>query len=238
MKHLRFLFFFALVLPVQGQTKSSLLPDKLTALRESYVRAMEKVSTPVRRTYLQELQKLKDEYVKAGNLQAALAVDEEIKTLNIQIPLPTTNQSSLIGPKLATVQIQGERLLIPLRVGEKLYSSTNYLWIQVPESLAGLKFAQSRDHHEGSTTLRVDSDGLVYMAFTSRWGIADDQPAKDGMVSRRELTRQGWKPLGSKHNLVSNEIGYEWLVFGRECKAGETFTLRTEKYCPPIVLTN
>ena len=47
----------------------------------------------------------------------------------------------------------------------------------------------------------------------------------------------GWKILKAKTNLISDEAGYEWIVCAKECKAGESFALRTDKYCAPIVLT-
>ena len=75
--------FFLTISLTSGQiTDSSKIPDKLERLRGNYSNAVEWVVTPLKRTYETELQRLKLEYTKAGNLEAALAVDAEIKTLS------------------------------------------------------------------------------------------------------------------------------------------------------------
>lgn len=56
-------------------------PEKLTKLRGSYESAMSKATAPIQKTYITELEKLKIEFTKSGNLEAALAVDAELKTL-------------------------------------------------------------------------------------------------------------------------------------------------------------
>lgn len=54
-------------------------PEKLLKLRSSYESAVTKATAPIQRTYLQELEKLKVEFTKAGKLEDALAIDTEIK---------------------------------------------------------------------------------------------------------------------------------------------------------------
>jgi hypothetical protein len=56
-------------------------PEKLLKLRSSYESAVTKATAPIQRTYLQELEKLKVEFTKAGKLEDALAIDTEIKKL-------------------------------------------------------------------------------------------------------------------------------------------------------------
>ncbi|MFZ2278001.1 MAG: hypothetical protein WAW39_09380 [Prosthecobacter sp.] len=68
--------FHALALSAQD---SKALPDKVVALKFNYEAAIQRATTPITRTYLQELQKLKMEYTKAGNLEAALATDAIFK---------------------------------------------------------------------------------------------------------------------------------------------------------------
>jgi len=63
---------------------SSLLaaePEKLVSLRVSYQSAITKATAPIQKTYLAELEKLKSEFTRSGNLEAALAVDTELKTV-------------------------------------------------------------------------------------------------------------------------------------------------------------
>lgn len=56
-------------------------PEKLTKLRSSYESAIAKATAPIQKTYTTELEKLKLEFTKAGKLEDALAVSEELKSL-------------------------------------------------------------------------------------------------------------------------------------------------------------
>ena len=67
-------------------------PEKLTKLRGSYEAAITKATAPIQKTYTTELEKLKIEFTKAGKLEDALAVDEEIKK-HIPEPKPTTESN-------------------------------------------------------------------------------------------------------------------------------------------------
>ena len=57
-------------------------PDKLSQLQESYSKAIEKAIIPIRKTYITELRKLREEFAKADNFDVAIAVDAEIKKLD------------------------------------------------------------------------------------------------------------------------------------------------------------
>lgn len=156
------------------------------------------------------------------------------KALELPLPQAIKNRATLV--KLATVKMDQPREFKPLQAGEALYENGTYVWKTVPAEFAGFKFAKTADKHEGTTSFQVQTAGVVYVAFTSRWKLKDSEEAREGFVSRREMIRDGWKPLVKGGELVSDEVNYVWNVFVRECKAGEKFTLRTEKYCPPIVL--
>jgi len=62
----------------QAQTEPP-LPPKLTSLKAGYESALARATLPITQTYIQELQKLKTEYTRAGNLEAALATDKLLK---------------------------------------------------------------------------------------------------------------------------------------------------------------
>ena len=119
--------------------------------------------------------------------------------------------------------------------GEKLFTESEYIWVAIPDQFAGMQFAQPKNKHTATTVLEVETAGLVYVAFASRWNEEDDNK-KDDILARKDIQRLGWKPLPGKTHLVSDENGYEWIVCTKECKGGETFSLRTDKYCAPIVL--
>jgi hypothetical protein len=232
-------FFCLLLLPVPAslaQTPAGATPERLLSLRGSFERALERVTAPVRVQYRDELIKLKTEYTKAGNLEAALAVENELKE-RFPAPPPISNASSMPGgsPMMAKVNVKNS-VIARLVKGEKLYTESEYIWLAIPETFAGLQFAQPKNKHTALTEFSVETDGLVYVAFISRWQDEDDNK-KDDIISRRDVERMGWKILKAKTNLISDEAGYEWIVCAKECKAGESFALRTDKYCAPIVLT-
>jgi hypothetical protein len=58
------------------------VPEKLTALKTSYEGAIARATSPITKTYVVELQKLRTQFTKKGDLQAALAVDNELKMLS------------------------------------------------------------------------------------------------------------------------------------------------------------
>ncbi len=232
---------FLLLVAGSSRSETPPLPGKLAALRESYHRAMERAAEPIRATYVQELRKLRDEYTKAGQLQPALAVDEELNALQPGAPTSgvdsTDGGGSSLGPDFAGVAVDGDRALLPLRQGEKLFADGEMEWGEVPKALSGLKFVQPRGKHEGVTRLQVVSAGMVYIVVTSRFGVQDGEPGTGGMVSQRQLRRDGWRFLGDRYRIpCTDSADYEWLLFARKAEAGETFALRTEKYCAPIVL--
>jgi hypothetical protein len=61
--------------------ESKPLPDKIATLKLNYEAALVRATKPITNTYLQELAKLKLEYTKSGNLEAALAADAILKGL-------------------------------------------------------------------------------------------------------------------------------------------------------------
>ena len=78
------IFYLIMLLSVSIHAQSgSALPDKLQALQKSYDAAVTKATAPLTKTYLQELQKLKAEYTKAGDLKSAVATEDLISSLSL-----------------------------------------------------------------------------------------------------------------------------------------------------------
>ena len=70
-------------------------PEKLTRLTLNFEAAVERATGPLRAAYVSELEKLKKEYTKAGELQSALAVDATIKSIEaLPASSATANQTS------------------------------------------------------------------------------------------------------------------------------------------------
>lgn len=55
------------------------LPDDVVSLQESYAREVQRVLIPIQEKYLEALDRLRDSYTRAGKLDEALKIEEEIK---------------------------------------------------------------------------------------------------------------------------------------------------------------
>lgn len=233
MKLALLLFALAGMNPCIAQSPAGGIPDPLTTLRANYERAIERANAPIHLQYREALQRMKTEYTKAGNLEAALAVDAEIKA-RFTTPPPAPAGSNSLAPMSFAKVNTGNSIIAKLVPGEKLYTDSEYVWVTIPEEYAGMQFAQPKNKHAATTSFGVESDGVVYVALYSRMQDQDGD-RKDDIMSRREVERMGWKAVKGK-SLISNETEPEWLVFAKTCKAGETFALRTDKYCAPLIL--
>jgi len=77
---IRYLSILLLLARVSLAQDTAAVPEKLQSLKTSYEAAVQRATAPLTKTYIQELQKLKTEYTKAGNLQAAVAADALLKS--------------------------------------------------------------------------------------------------------------------------------------------------------------
>ncbi|MBL9143429.1 MAG: hypothetical protein JNM99_07065 [Verrucomicrobiaceae bacterium] len=70
-----------LLIAYPGFGQAPQLPPDVVKLKASYQAAVHKVTVPLTKTYTSELQRLKTDYMKKGDLQGALAIDSELKLL-------------------------------------------------------------------------------------------------------------------------------------------------------------
>ena len=138
---------------------------------------------------------------------------------------------------LATFTNSGQLKWSPLAIGVDCYGTTDrYQWDVVPDSLSGSQFLVL-PHHRGVLSFEVESEGLVFMATSTRWGGGGNSSGdwKDEVLLEKDLRRKGWRKLRSLRELSNNDTG-EMEVFYRFCEAGETHRIRTEKYAAPMLL--
>ncbi len=79
-KPLVLLAFLFPILAVSEEPK--VLPEKLKKLQGDYLAAIEKATAPITDRYLQELAKLKAEYLRTSDLPGAVATEEVIKAMS------------------------------------------------------------------------------------------------------------------------------------------------------------
>jgi hypothetical protein len=69
---------FSLLVAGQEAAKA---PSELTQLKKSYDQAIERATSPIKKTFETELERLMTTFTKAGKLDAALAVKQELEAL-------------------------------------------------------------------------------------------------------------------------------------------------------------
>ena len=148
-------------------------PEKLTKLRGSYESAMTKATAPIQKTYVAELQKLKIEFTKAGNLEGALAIDAEIKSLE-KTPAETANA------EMDTVNQSDFGWLVGMSI-----SRGDYVWSFEPEqkvlkSFQGKPGARYSYSIEPDGRIKVLSD-LFQMKSKTRAILFSSVDDKKGM---------------------------------------------------------
>lgn len=62
------------------------LPPRLKSLRENYEAAMTRATEPITATYIKELEKLKADFTRSGDLKSALATEELIVAAKESLP--------------------------------------------------------------------------------------------------------------------------------------------------------
>lgn len=66
-----------------GQEPTKPQPKELVSLRDSWTKARQQATAPLDKKYLDALTALKTRFTKEGNLDAALSIDAEIKSLSL-----------------------------------------------------------------------------------------------------------------------------------------------------------
>ena len=119
--------------------------------------------------------------------------------------------------KYATFGNSDQLKWAPLKKGVNIYGTTDRCqWEQVPDSLLGVRFLVL-PHHSGVLNFKVQSDGLVFMATSTRWYDSGDW--KDEVLLEKDLRRKGWRRLRAIKKLSNTDTG-EIVVFYRHGKSG------------------
>lgn len=157
-----------------GQDLSALqdtgnLPERVLTLKSTYKSAVAKAIEPLNRTFAGELAKLKTDYTKAGNLEAAVAVDGLLQALAAPGASPTSSAGSA---KLSEMKLsEFKRWLRTVRIieldGERRAFEYNDSQIQSIR-----QYAQSKEAQPIETPIREHPDaeielGLIRVPFST-----------------------------------------------------------------------
>jgi hypothetical protein len=164
---------------------SSLLaaePDKLTKLRGSYESAMTKATAPIQKTYTTELEKLKIELTKLGNLEGALAVDAELKKIS-------NSGNATAAPSPASIG-SGKRELLNV-LNDSVWIGT-WEWGDVDFTFKGDSvIQQAGTKWEGTGKVEVTSARQIRMTF--------EQPNKAPLINTLEISKDGRSMTGTRN---------------------------------------
>lgn len=111
----------------------------------------------------------------------------------------------------------------------------------VPDHLIGRLYTK-RNGYTGAARFTVQSDQKVTVAMYE-WGHENEGNAsgnwKHELTSREQMAGTGWQEAGElKAGHSNRELpDTTWFLYTRNCKAGESFTLRNHKYQAPIVFS-
>jgi len=166
------------------------VPVELEKLNQSYTKAVEKATAPLRQTYMDELRKLQDSYTKSGNLDAAIEVRAVLVTLEATNTGGGTDPNRKTTPPVQTAAVQGNTT--PLD-GRMLFISTKR-WIHKTET--------------NTFTFTFSSDGSG-MLIT---GAGNETPLTWELVGNEVVATL--KGLNTKRHFVfeSSQRGTLWLA--------------------------
>lgn len=122
-------------------------------------------------------------------------------------------------------------------------------WLAIPNALSApsldffyliLDTQKTSSVNYGLLDFTVKTDGPVWMLTTTRFADSGGSGGNwlDEWSSEDTLRANGWRvgAIGTIQTVFRGTTIVDWLLWERNCKAGESFSIRTEKYQSPIVL--
>ncbi len=137
-------------------------------------------------------------------------------------------------PSIYIVDVPGDTP-VPFVEGTLAFKHSNrHTYADLPQALASgfVIFRGANVKGKGNTThFNVVQDGMVYLIMSRRpGGGGSEGDWKKEIISPEQLLLEGWRPV-EKVSLIPNNHGS--VIYGRQCKRGESFTYSWEKYIPP-----
>jgi hypothetical protein len=143
------------------------LPDRAVELKTNYAASVAKAVANIDRTYVTELQRLKLDYTKAGDLEAAVATETLIKNLDVAGPSASIGAGKLSSMKLGEFKRWLRTVRIVETTGEKRafeYDNSQIL------SIRGYGAAQENQAIETPIREHPDAEielGLIRVPFST-----------------------------------------------------------------------
>jgi len=149
-----------------------------------------------------------------------------------EVKPPSTPKAAVTAQNTAEVRV---KFMKPV-IGDKT-------WVDTPEWMKGATIFSESDRSakrpEGVSGREVlfdvkkDSTILLLVSWTVEGSRYDEWTANLWSIDR--LIEAGWAPLRKIRRQKKGDNFDEFIIFRRECKAGQSFRLHTRKYTPPFV---
>ena len=152
---------------------------------------------------------------------------------------PTEAKNTALKGRLAKIQIMQGGEFVPLQPDVPVTNEGRFLnWSKIPPEFKGFYFLRNKEY-QGTTKFQIMSPGTVLMVVTTRWGGGGNASGgwQKEIVTQKDLEAEGWRETGKLDSYwKENRSSQGWIVFARDCKNGESFSYRTEKYLAPVLL--
>lgn len=181
------------------------------------------------RTRLERIEKLLERQTQSTTASPAVTPE----------PSPPVKQHSLT---VEGIKIHHDTPVDRLTEGKSVsLGNGDHRFIEVPEIVNGRNYTP-RNGYQGNLRLDMLKPQKVYVAFYGKeWGQGGNASGnwKPELVSKEQLEKNDWKNVGTlevKHSNPNFAEEPPWLLYSRDCKAGESFLLRSHKYQAPILI--
>jgi RNA polymerase sigma factor (sigma-70 family) len=117
-----------------------------------------------------------------------------------------------------------------------------HVFEKIPAPFRG-RFYTKRHGFQGILRFRVTQPQRVTMAlYGDDWGGGGNPGGGwlEEVITREQLEKQGWKETARLRTREREGQHQEanWIVFERDCKAGESFAIRNHKYLAPFLIVD
>ena len=167
-------------------------PEDLTKLRESWTTARKEALGEIDKKYHKALVDLKERLTKAGNLDAAIQVRDEIEAIDRSAPEENKGDNPKPHELAQIGNVNGGSSWRKLKLGaDSTLNRPGRTWSAIPPSLEGWSFSTYNVRGVQDVKIEVKRPGRVRIAVLER--------------SKTPLERGGWARLGI--SLVSTVNG-------------------------------
>jgi hypothetical protein len=179
-----------------------------------------------------------DEEEKPVRKPATTVEGPGLKAPSPGVAEPAVGKSDPLRGRFAKVQVLSGGEFVALQGDVPVSTDDRYFhWSNIPTEFKGFRFLRNREQ-QGTTKFQITSPGIVLVAVIGpRYSGNSGGGWQKEIVTQKDLEAQGWREIGkldSRFKDNSNALG--WVVFARDCKKGESFSYRTEKYVAPVLL--